>query len=88
MIRLPNIRDLLTLGPGQGRFAFGLMTALLAALGAWPTPGLLRDSESKRHGSEVALETAAARLLTSHSRAAASSSSASALGGVSLRPLK
>ena len=29
-------------------FAIGFVTALLAALGAWPTPGLLRDSETKR----------------------------------------
>jgi hypothetical protein len=48
MIRHPNIRDLLTRGSGLRRFAVGLMTALLAAVGAWPTPGLLGDSESKR----------------------------------------
>jgi len=31
-----------------GSFAVGLVTALLAAIGALPTPGLFRDRGSKR----------------------------------------
>jgi hypothetical protein len=45
---LPNIFHRLTRARGWRWFAIGLVTALLAALGAWPTPGLLRDSKAKR----------------------------------------
>jgi hypothetical protein len=35
-----------------GSFAVGLATALLAAIGAFPTPGLFRDRESKSGGGD------------------------------------
>ena len=41
---------------GLRRFAVGLMTALLAALGAWPAPGLLPDPESNANPSDGANE--------------------------------
>jgi hypothetical protein len=35
-------------------FAIGLVSALLAVMGAWPTPGLFGDHESRRHEPETA----------------------------------
>lgn len=39
-------------GSVLGSFAVGLVTALLAAIGGLPTPGLFRDRESRRPGGD------------------------------------
>jgi len=36
-----------------GSFAVGLGSAVLAAMGAWPTPGLFGDRESRRPDQET-----------------------------------
>ncbi len=48
MASLTNIWSRLTRASGLRWFALGLLARLLAALGAWPTPGALWGSESKR----------------------------------------
>lgn len=50
MARLPNVGNRLFRSRGLRWFAVGLVAALLAALGAWPTPGLVQDLDSKSQG--------------------------------------
>jgi hypothetical protein len=52
MLTLPN-KTLRRLAKAGHWFAVGLGSALLAAMGAWPTPGLFGDRESRRPEQET-----------------------------------